>query len=74
MSSPFPNLSAARAKFVIGLVWFFKNISEIITIIIAGTVIHSANILAEVLVTRSLGTKNLKYPSSYFILKSTSSL
>ena len=33
-----------------------------------------ANILADVLVTRSFGTKNLKYPSSYFILKSTSSL
>ena len=31
-----------------------------ITIIIAGTVIQSANILAEELATLSLGTKNLK--------------
>ena len=30
------------------------------TIIKAGTVIHNANILAEELVTLSLGTKNLK--------------
>jgi hypothetical protein len=30
--------------------------------IIAGTVIHRANILADELVTRSFGTKNLKYP------------
>jgi len=30
--------------------------------IIAGTVIQSANILAEELVTRSFGIKNLKYP------------
>tara|TARA_B100000674_G_scaffold141486_1_gene111204 strand:- start:314 stop:418 length:105 start_codon:yes stop_codon:yes gene_type:complete len=31
-------------------------------IINAGTVIHSANIRAEELVTRSFGTRNLKYP------------
>ena len=39
---------------------FFKNISEIIIIIKAGTVIQRANILAEELATLSLGTKNLK--------------
>ena len=33
------------------------------TIMNAGTVIQSANILADELVTLSLGTKNLKYPS-----------
>jgi len=37
-----------------------ENIKEIITIINAGTVIQSANILAEELATLSLGTKNLK--------------
>jgi hypothetical protein len=31
-------------------------------LLIAGTVIHKANILAEELVTLSFGTKNLKYP------------
>ena len=36
------------------------NMSEIIIMIIAGTVIHNANILAEELVTRSFGIKNLK--------------
>ena len=38
------------------------NIKEIKTIMTAGTVIQSANILAEELVTLSLGIKNLKYP------------
>ena len=51
-----------------------KNIKEMTTIIIAGTVIQSAKILAEELVTLSLGTKNLKKPSSYLILKSINSL
>ena len=32
---------------MIGLVWFFKKIKEIKTIIIAGTVIHNAKILAD---------------------------
>ena len=41
---------------------------------IAGTVIQSANILADELATLSLGTRNLKYPSLYFILKSINSL
>ena len=45
-----------------------------ITIMIAGTVIQSANILADELDTLSLGTRNLKYPFSYFILKSINSL
>ena len=59
---------------MIGLVWFFKKIKEIKTIIIAGTVIHNAKILADELVTLSLGTKNLKYPDLYLILKSINSL
>ena len=41
---------------------------------IAGTVIHKTNIRADELVTLSFGIKNLKYPFSYFILKSISSL
>jgi hypothetical protein len=60
ISSPLPNLSAAFAKAVIGLVWFFKKIKDIIIIIIPGTVIHKPKILAEELVNLSLGTKNLK--------------
>ena len=40
----------------------------------AGTVIHNPNILAEELVSLSLGTKNLKYPDWYLILKSINSL
>ena len=39
-----------------------ENISEIITTIIAGTVIYNPKILAEELVILSLGNKNLKYP------------
>ena len=39
-----------------------KNISEIMTTINAGTVIHNPNNLADVLVSLSLGTINLKYP------------
>ena len=45
-----------------------------ITIINAGTVIHKPNSLAEELETLSLGTKNLKYPDLYLILKSINSL
>ena len=45
-----------------GLVWFFKNNIAIKITRIAGRVNHNANILAEELVTLSLGTKNLKYP------------
>ena len=41
---------------------FFKKIIAIATTSIAGKVIHNANILADELVTLSLGTKNLKYP------------
>ena len=55
-------------------IFFFKNINEINTIINAGTVIHKAKILADELVTLSLGIKNLKYPFSYLILISMSSL
>ena len=57
-----------------GLVWFFKNNIAINITRIAGRVIQSANILAEELVTLSLGTKNLKYPNSYLILRSINSL
>ena len=39
-----------------------RNIREIITTTNAGTVIHSPNNLAEVLVSLSLGTMNLKKP------------
>ena len=42
---------------------FIKKINEIKIIMIAGTVIQSAKIRAEEVVTLSLGTKNLKYPN-----------
>ena len=49
-------------------------VNEIKIIMIAGTVIQSAKIRAEEVVTLSLGTKNLKYPDWYFILISINSL
>ena len=51
-----------------------KKIRDIMIIINAGTVIHKPNILAEELESLSFGIKNLKYPFSYLILKSTNSL
>ena len=40
----------------------FKNSIAINITRMAGNVIHNANILADELVTLSLGIKNLKYP------------
>ena len=73
ISSPRPNLSDAFAKFIIGLVWFFKKISATIINKNAGKVIHKAKILAEELATLSFGITNWKYPFRYLIFKSIKS-
>ena len=57
-SSPLPNFSDALAKLIIGLVWFFKKINEMVIRRNAGKVIHKANVLADEFVTLDFGTSN----------------
>ena len=61
-----PNINYRKGSFS-----RFKKIRAIATIKKAGNVIQRAKILADVLVSLSLGIKNWKYPSLYLILRST---